>query len=152
MAALSLHLLMGATRAGYAAETSAGVPAPANSAITTVHPETWPQVQDGVANDPAIDARAADLLSKMTVQEKVGQIIQADVGSVTPADVRTYHLGSILDGGKLGSRTATIARPLPDWLKEPPMNSATPQWISPAGHVAIPLIWGTDSVHGNCQS
>lgn len=114
----------------------------------TIHPEIWPKLESGVTNDPAIDARAADILSKMTVEEKVGQIMQADVASVSPADVRTYHLGSILDGGNSGPYGNDRAL-APDWLKEADefwhaaMDNPAP------GHVAIPIIWGSDSVHGN---
>ena len=35
----------------------------------------------------------------MSLEEKVGQIIQADIGSVTPEQVRKYHLGSVVNGG-----------------------------------------------------
>ena len=38
----------------------------------------------------------------MTVEEKVGQVIQGDVTTVTPDDVRKYHLGSVLNGGGSG--------------------------------------------------
>ena len=34
----------------------------------------------------------------MTLEEKVGQLVQADIASVTPDDLRTYPLGSILAG------------------------------------------------------
>ena len=110
-------------------------------------PEIWPQGQSGVPDDPAIEARVADLLSRMTVEEKVGQTIQADLGSVTPDDVRKYRLGSILDGGSSGPHGNDRA-PVQDWL-----STADEFWRAsmevPAGHVAIPLLWGTDSVHGN---
>jgi beta-glucosidase len=115
--------------------------------VPVVHPETWPQGQSGVPDDPAIEARVADLLSRMTIEEKVGQTIQADLGSVTPDDVRKYRLGSILDGGSSGPHGNDRA-PVQDWL-----STADEFWRAsmevPAGHVAIPLLWGTDSVHGN---
>ena len=40
-----------------------------------------------------------DLLAKMSVEEKVGQTVQGDIGSLTPDDVRKYRLGSALAGG-----------------------------------------------------
>jgi len=114
---------------------------------SVVHPEIWPQGQSGVPDDPAIEARITDLLSRMTIEEKVGQTIQADLGSVTPDDVRNYRLGSILDGGSSGPHGNDRA-PVQDWL-----STADEFWRAsmevPAGHVAIPLLWGTDSVHGN---
>ena len=54
----------------------------------TVHPETWPQGRSGLKRDPAVEARIVKLLSELTVEQKVGQIIQADIGSVTPAEVK----------------------------------------------------------------
>ncbi len=82
------------------ARTVAPQPTPVAAAI---HPEIWPKLRSAVIDDPALEARVADILSKMTVEEKVGQTIQADVASVSPADVTQYHLGSILDGGNSGS-------------------------------------------------
>src|SRR3954453_5840950 len=63
-----------------------------NSAATTpvgpaVHPELWPQPTQPKIDDSAIQARLDELLKSLSVEEKVGQIIQADLGSVTPEDV-----------------------------------------------------------------
>ncbi|HEX3653163.1 MAG TPA: glycoside hydrolase family 3 protein [Rhizomicrobium sp.] len=126
--------------------TAPNIPAVAQ-AMPSVHPEIWPQGQSGVPDDPAIEVRVADLLARMTVEEKVGQTIQADLGSVTPQDVEKYRLGSILDGGSSGPHGNDKA-PAQDWL-----SVADEFWRAsmdaPPGHVAIPLLWGTDSVHGN---
>lgn len=67
-----------------------------------VHPALWPEAVWPVATKRDDEARIAALLQHMTVEEKVGQVIQADIGSVTPDDVRRYHLGSILNGGNSG--------------------------------------------------
>src|SRR5262249_6383976 len=63
--------------------------APMAEAQLPVHPDIWPKLQSGVADDPAIEARVADILGKMTLEEKVGQIMQADIDFVKPADVKT---------------------------------------------------------------
>src|SRR5690348_4112696 len=88
-------LLLGACAAVSAPESSPAGPTwettqnpSASETSTTVHPDMWPEGKVGVANNPATDARAAEILSQMTVAEKVGQIIQADIASVTPADVQ----------------------------------------------------------------
>ena len=47
----------------------------------------------------SVDARAQQLLDKMTLQEKVGQVLQADIAAVTPEEVKRYNLGSVLNGG-----------------------------------------------------
>src|SRR5215207_241409 len=46
---------------------------------------------------------AADCLSKMTLDEKIGQMTQANKNALTtPADIRTYYLWSLLSGGGEG--------------------------------------------------
>lgn len=120
---------------------------PLPGSVTSVHPEIWPQLQSGVADDPAIEARVADLLSRMTIEEKVGQTIQADIASVTPADVQKYRLGSILDGGSSGPHGNDRA-PASEWLVAAD-EFYRASMTAPPGHVAIPLLWGTDSIHGN---
>ncbi|MCZ7166874.1 glycoside hydrolase family 3 protein, partial [Salmonella enterica] len=50
-------------------------------------------------SDAATEAFVTELMSRMTLEEKVGQTIQADIASITPEDLLTYPLGSILAGG-----------------------------------------------------
>src|SRR5437773_2413812 len=57
--------------------------------------DPWPVVTSSVKKDPRLEARITELLRKMTLEQKVGQMLQADIRSVTPEDVRTYRLGSI---------------------------------------------------------
>src|SRR4029453_10382402 len=51
--------------------------------------------------DPAgsVDARAADLLSRMTLEERAGQMIQPEKANITPEEVKQYFIGSVLSGG-----------------------------------------------------
>jgi beta-glucosidase len=107
---------------------------------TEVHPEIWPKGVSGAARDPAIEARVAQILAHMTLEEKVGQLIQADIAYVTPAEVKAYHLGSVLNGGSSGPYGNDKAPPA-DWLKlADEFYAASP---------ALPPIWGMDAVHGN---
>jgi len=101
--------------------------------------------------DP-IEARANELLAQMTLEEKVGQIIQADIAAVTPEEAKAYNLGSVLNGGNSapgGGKTATPE----EWIA-----LADEYWDASTdtsdGGVGIPLLWGTDAVHGhnNLQS
>ena len=97
--------------------------------------------------DARLEARVDALLKRMTLEEKVGQTIQADIGSVTPDDVRRYRLGSILAGGNskpAGRRTATPAQ----WQAEADAFYAASMDTS-QGHVAIPILFGIDAVHGD---
>jgi beta-glucosidase len=57
-----------------------------------------------------IDTRAQNILHRMSLEEKVGQVIQGDISTVSPQDVKDYHLGSILNGGNSapgGGKTAS---------------------------------------------
>ncbi|MGA7674220.1 MAG: glycoside hydrolase family 3 N-terminal domain-containing protein [Rhizomicrobium sp.] len=114
---------------------------------TEVHPDIWPAGQSGAARDPDIEAQVAQLLAQMTLEERVGQVLQADISYVTPDDVRKYHLGSILNGGNSGPYGNDRAL-APDWLKlADEMYNASVD-VAP-GRPVIPVIWGQDAVHGN---
>ena len=63
-----------------------------------IHPQIWPKQAPPLERVEAQEKRIAALISQMSLEEKVGQIIQADIGSVSPREVRKYHLGSILNG------------------------------------------------------
>ncbi|WP_206711319.1 glycoside hydrolase family 3 protein [Aquisalinus flavus] len=112
-----------------------------------VNPEIWPDQQSAIGRDEAIEARIADILSQMTVEEKVGQVIQADIASVTPEEVREYNLGSVLNGGSSAPNNDNYSPP-EDWLA-----LADEFWLASTdtadGGVGIPAIWGTDAVHGH---
>ena len=41
------------------------------------------------------------ITAQMTMEQKVGQMIQGEIRDVTPEDVRVYGLGSVLNGGGL---------------------------------------------------
>ncbi|MFT3763553.1 MAG: glycoside hydrolase family 3 N-terminal domain-containing protein [Pseudoxanthomonas sp.] len=111
-----------------------------------IDPAHWPQVAWPFADDPALEARVDALLKSMTVEEKVGQIVQGDIGSITPDDLRKYRLGSILAGGSSDPGGKYNAPPA-EWLKladafwEASMDTSH-------GGKAIPVIWGIDAVHG----
>lgn len=106
----------------------------------------WPEVRWPLAEDPAIEKRIADLLATMTVEEKVGQLVQGDIASLTPEDVRKYRLGSVLAGGNSdpgGKYDAPPAR----WLALADAYYAASMDTSGGGK-AIPILFGIDAVHG----
>ena len=123
-----------------------GAPAQAD-APGTVHPAIWPQYHYPPSSDAATEARIADLLRRMTLEEKIGQMVQGDICCTTPDDVRRYHLGSVLNGGSSGPGGDDKA-PAPEWLK-----LADAYWTASTdrsqGGVGIPVMWGTDAVHGH---
>lgn len=93
------------------------------------------------------EQRAQDYLAKMTLEEKVGQVIQGDISTVTPEDAKAYNLGSVLNGGNSapgGGKTASWQQ----WV-----DAADAYWRASTdttdGGLGIPLLWGTDAVHGH---
>ena len=113
----------------------------------TVHPADWPSPRWPYPRDPAIEQRVADILKRMTVEEKVAQVIQPDIAHVTPADMRRYHFGSILNGGNSAPNNDEFA-PAPEWLKlADAFYDASVDRSN--GGVGVPMIWGTDAVHGH---
>ena len=113
-----------------------------------IHPELWPQTRGPLAVDPALEQRIDSLLEKMSLRQKVGQIIQADIGSITPEDVKKYPLGSILNGGN--SAPGGDARATADkWLALADAFYEASQQCDREGGPFIPMIWGTDAVHGH---
>jgi beta-glucosidase len=88
-------------------------------------------------------ARAELLLAQMTLEEKVGQMTQAERGAVTgdPSLVATWRLGSVLSGG--GS-TPTPNTP-EAWADM--VDAFQAQALRT--RLQIPLVYGVDSVHGH---
>jgi beta-glucosidase len=110
-------------------------------------PQSWPKLVRSVPVNPVIEARVKTLLSQMSLEQKVGQVIQADLGSVTPEDVHKYHLGSVLNGGNSAPGGKQWAPPQA-WLAEADKFYAAS--VRPHGALPIiPITWGSDAVHGH---
>ncbi len=110
----------------------------------TVHPELWPALPSPVP-DEAVERLVTERLSQLTLQEKVGQIIQADIASIVPDDLLTYPLGSILNGGSSSPERDEYAPPQA-WLA---LADAFYDANARRPGAKIPLLWGTDAVHGH---
>jgi len=130
------------------AGTAAATAQTTDEEAAKVHPELWPAAKSPAAiSDAKTEARIDALIKKMTVEQKVGQLVQADISTITPKDLETYPLGSILAGGNSGpngNERSTAA----DWAKlvgDFRAVSMRPQ----ANGVAIPIIFGVDAVHGH---
>ncbi|MCQ8186112.1 glycoside hydrolase family 3 protein [Parvularcula maris] len=110
-----------------------------------VNPENWPKITSPVDRDPAIEEEAARLLASMSLEEKVGQIIQPDIASITPEEAGAYHIGSVLNGGNSAPKGELRGDP-GDWVA-----LADAFWRASTGEdgSGIPLLWGTDAVHGH---
>lgn len=113
----------------------------------TANPLIWPVLKNPVAVDPVIETRITDLLRRMSLEQKVGQVIQADLGSVTPEDVYKYHLGSVLNGGNSAPGGKQWA-PAAEWLAD--ADRFYDASVRPHGDLPIiPITWGSDAVHGH---
>src|SRR3546814_9737143 len=74
-----------------------------------VHPILWPAAKSPAAiTDAATEARIDALVKKMTIEQKVGQLIQADISTITPKDLETWPLGSILAGGNRDRKSTRL--------------------------------------------
>lgn len=111
------------------------------------HPGLWPEVAARPVRDPAVEARVADLLAHMSLEDKVGQLLDVDINSIKPADLVRYKIGAVLNGGNSDPNDDVIAPPA-EWLKLADAFYDASMTRSDGGP-KIPVIWGTDAVHGN---
>ncbi len=89
-----------------------------------------------------IKHRVNDLLARMTLAEKVGQMTQAERNALrSRSDIATYALGSLLSGGGSVPTPNTPA----GWAA----MIDTFQLNAQATRLQIPLIYGVDAVHGH---
>jgi len=117
-------------------------------AVYSINPEDWTSIKS-LPLDPDIEAQIDEIIPKLTIEQKVGQVIQGDSESITPEEVKKYRLGSVLSGGN----SAPGPNPYAD----------TKSWLTRADEyynasideegveIAIPCIWGIDAVHGHAN-
>lgn len=98
-------------------------------------------VADADPSAPVTD-RVEDLLKRMTLDEKIGQMTMvARDGLVTEADITRYHLGSLLSGGG-SSPTPNTPAAWADMIDRY-------QRAALATRLKIPIVYGVDAVHGH---
>jgi len=112
-----------------------------------LQPEQWPAVQSVVRPSREIEARIDTLLEQMDLDEKIGQMVQAEIKSASPADAKRHHLGSVLNGGGSWPNGQAMSA-AQDWrdLAEAYHDASIDK---EGGRTGIPIIWGTDAVHGH---
>ena len=114
----------------------------------SVKMKSWPKLTSP-ALDPNVETRIDEIMEKMTLEQKVGQVVQADSNSITPQEVKEYRLGSILSGGN----SAPGDEPYADadsWMEA--ADEYYQASIDTEGvEIAIPIIWGIDAVHGHAN-
>lgn len=113
----------------------------------------WPYIKSAIKRDDALEKEVARILANMTLEQKVGQMTQAETKAITPEDVAQYYLGSVLSAGSSFPKTTTA---LPSGDK----HSNAADWVNFGSkfydaalntkmETRIPLLWGIDAVHGN---
>jgi len=115
--------------------------APAKAALAD-----WPEHHSPIALDPAMEQRIAQIVAGMTLEQKIGQMTQADIRSITPQDVKRYYIGSVLNGGGAWPDMDKHATPA-EWVALSDAYYAAS--MATDMKVPVPVIWGTDAVHGH---
>ena len=110
-----------------------------------VNPEIWPRVTSAIVRSPEVEQRVAELLASLTLEEKVGQLIQPEIKYITPSQVKQYHIGSVLNGGGTAPNNDKFAS-ASEWVALANQYYHASREGNGAG---IPLIWGSDAVHGH---
>jgi beta-glucosidase len=107
----------------------------------------WPRpAKLAIDADVGLDARVRSIVQTMTLEQKIGQITQADIRSITPEDVRQYYIGSVLNGGGAWP-SMNMHSSVGDWLKL--SDDFYRASMSTDMKVKVPVIWGVDAVHGH---
>jgi beta-glucosidase len=88
------------------------------------------------------DEQARALLAKMTLDEKIGQMTQAEQHQLKDeADIERYFLGSLLSGGDSDPKTNSLQ----DWTDMYDRYQAR----ALKTRLGIPILYGVDAVHGH---
>ena len=143
LAALSFMLAATAAQATATASQSETI-AETKTQSTAVQ---WPYVNTGLKRDPELEKMLDQILARMTLQQKVAQMIQPEIGYLSLAQMRKYGFGSYLNGGNTapyGKKRASVEV----WLKYADEMYQASIDASQDGS-RIPTIWGTDAMHGH---
>lgn len=117
----------------------------AMAAEPALDPQRWPATASPAAlTDPATEARITALMARMTLRQKIGQMIQADLNAIKPAELKRYPLGSILAGGNGGPYNIERADGA-TWVRLVNEFRAA----SAGSGAGIPILFGVDAVHGH---
>lgn len=108
----------------------------------------WPEITSKRGYDATLEREIGAILEQMTLEEKIGQMIQAEVQQLEPDDVRIYKIGSALNGAGVWPRKNKYSTAL-EWAQ-----MIEPYWLaSQEGFRGrpfnIPFAWATDAVHGH---
>ncbi|MBL4674571.1 MAG: exo 1,3/1,4-beta-D-glucan glucohydrolase [Arenicella sp.] len=109
--------------------------------------DIWPSLDYSKTYNIELEAKITKLLSKMSLEQKIAQMIQPEIRDFTVEDMRRYGFGSYLNGGGAFPNNDKHASPK-DWitLAEDMYQASIDDSLDGS---TIPAIWGTDAVHGH---
>ena len=111
--------------------------------VPTTEAEAGEDPGEVIYTDPSqpVEARVEDLLKRMTLEEKIGQMTQVEKNSISAGDITKYYIGSILSGGggSPSSNTVEAWYAMVEGYQDEALKT----------RLAIPLIYGVDAVHGH---
>jgi len=91
-----------------------------------------------------IETRVADLLSYMTLEEKIGQMTLVEKNSIEKlSDISDYYIGALLSGSGAKPKDNTVE----GWSQ----MIATYQVQATKSRLGIPLLYGSDAIHGHAH-
>jgi beta-glucosidase len=108
---------------------------PVASTPTSLPPKVTPT--------PYYQMQVEELLSKMSVEEKIGQMAQVARNGITPEDIARYYIGSIVGGGDRPADATNIGA----WYNEVKKF----QDAALSTRLGIPMIFAIDAIHGNAN-
>ncbi|MFN2323401.1 MAG: glycoside hydrolase family 3 protein [Trueperaceae bacterium] len=92
----------------------------------------------------SVEARVADLLARMTLEEKIGQMALIEKGSIDPSGVERLGIGAVLSGGggyPSGDNTVAGWRAMVHGYQDAALRT----------RLGIPMLYGVDAVHGHAN-
>ena len=115
----------------------------ANVPVPEVAPTRQPVPADAPYKNPnlPVAARVADLLARMSLADKIGQMTLVEKNSIDPGDVTALGIGGLLSGGGgyPGTNSPESWAAMVDSFQFAALDS----------HLGIPVIYGVDAVHGH---
>src|SRR5215813_7198750 len=91
----------------------------------------------------AYDKEVNQLLSQMTLEEKIGQMTQAEQDALKDwSDIETYYLGSVLSGGNSDPKEGNSLQAWTDLYDRCQSHALK-------SRLKIPILYGVDAVHGH---
>ena len=103
----------------------------------------WSNPNDCKLEDNSVFTQS--ILDKMTLEQKVGQIIMPEINSVTPDQAKRFHFGTILNGGG-GFPNQNKNSTIQDWKN---LSKDYYDVSTEVAGIKVPILWGTDAVHGH---